>query len=101
MMIVAEPNKKLAKAGGWMLDLGEDAAVWIINKSVDMGRIIVFSVYVSPNVSLECFRSFVEELFGEVAKCTSRTIVAGDINAKSSMWGAPRTDEREYWLRTG
>lgn len=63
--------------------------------AIKMGRIIIYSCYFSPNSRLTEFEAFLDTLGDSVRKHIPGTvIVAGDFNAKSICWGAPRTSPR-------
>ncbi|XP_047985769.1 uncharacterized protein LOC125225998 [Leguminivora glycinivorella] len=60
-----------------------------------MGDIIIIGVYFSPNRPLREFEAYLERLGRAVAGVTpSPIIVMGDLNAKCTAWGSPRTDPR-------
>ncbi|KAK9722571.1 Endonuclease-reverse transcriptase [Popillia japonica] len=52
--------------------------------------------YLSPNIGMEEYKREVDNIMNGVYR--RQTIILGDINAKSSQWGAPQTDNKgEYW----
>lgn len=54
-------------------------------------------VYISPNLPQEEYKRYVDRIVHEVRNCGRETIIAGDINAKSPLWGSPKEDKRgEY-----
>ncbi|XP_045541402.1 uncharacterized protein LOC123722879 [Papilio machaon] len=60
-----------------------------------IGDILVVGVYFSPNRSLADFEAFISEIGVLIGRSRStRVLVAGDLNAKSSAWGCPTTDPR-------
>ncbi|XP_063624757.1 uncharacterized protein LOC134796497 [Cydia splendana] len=66
------------------------------------GGIIVVGVYFSPNLPLNAFQRFLEDLEGVVRRAGQAPIlVLGDFNAKSRAWGSPNTEPRgaevEVW----
>lgn len=62
---------------------------------VDWGKYTIISVYVSPNDRLSDFEKWLEEITDCLKKRPARpTIIAGDFNAKSEMWGARLTNTR-------
>lgn len=88
--ILAEPNKKIAKAAGWETDSRGDATLIIHNKSITVKKIIkgngfiavntpeltIFSCYVSPNCSFEEYQKDLEELQYCVASQSGDILVA-------------------------
>lgn len=107
-MIISEPNKKMNSDREWFMDRKKDVALVICNKGVEieelkMGEgyiyiklhgIHLYAAYISPNITEESFKSKVDEIFEKAAKDPNNSIILGDINSKSPLWGAPRADER-------
>ncbi|XP_071652145.1 uncharacterized protein [Temnothorax longispinosus] len=71
--------------------------------AVKWGQVVAVSVYVSPNRSRAEFR----DILNQIGMCLTRfdpapIVVAGDLNAKSVMWGSPVTNARgrevEEWM---
>jgi hypothetical protein len=63
--------------------------------AVKWGKIVLIGVYFSPNRPLVAFELFLQELgrvVGGVAPAP--VLLLGDLNAKSTAWGSPRTDPR-------
>ncbi|KAK9745188.1 Endonuclease-reverse transcriptase [Popillia japonica] len=53
--------------------------------------------YLSPNIEMHEYESDVDSIMNRIDR--RQTIVLGDINAKSSQWGASRTNKKgAYWL---
>ncbi|XP_072934924.1 uncharacterized protein [Epargyreus clarus] len=66
---------------------------------------VLIGVYFSPNKILADFEEFLgglETLIGQIQ--TRHVLVLGDLNAKSTAWGSPKTDARgvvlEEWATT-
>lgn len=116
IMMISEPNKKICSQKGWYADGRRDVAIKIVNKNVEIEEVKgyegyihmridgkhIYLVYISPNIKIADFKKRVDKVFEEAAKHPLDSIVAGDINAKSQLWGAPNTDNRgeyvEEWL---
>lgn len=119
--IVAEPYR-VPSRGGWVGD--DDGSVAIVTRTaagapplerVSRGRgwvagevdeTLIVAVYFSPNASLSRFERYLRELETLVASRRSRhVLVAGDLNAKSAMWGSAVTNARgrelEDWAVAG
>ncbi|KMQ92970.1 reverse transcriptase [Lasius niger] len=59
------------------------------------GPYLVVSTYISPNLGLREYDNFLNELSGILSSRVDKVIVAGDFNAKASLWGANITNGRE------
>jgi exonuclease III len=111
VVLVAEPNKKLAEGATWIADKNKDAAIKIYKQTeetiikrvvrkdgiiwLEMKDLRICCGYISPNDKIDRFKEFVqdiEELLENNGK--KKCIVAGDFNSKSKNWGSPRTDKR-------
>lgn len=67
---------------------------------------LIVAVYFSPNASLARFEQYLRELESLVARRRPRhVLVAGDLNAKSAVWGSPvenaRGREAADWAAAG
>ncbi|XP_024889723.1 uncharacterized protein LOC112466071 [Temnothorax curvispinosus] len=71
--------------------------------AVKWGQVVVISAYVSPNRS----RAEFWDILNQIGMCLTRfgpapIVVAGDLNAKSALWGSPVTNawgsEVEDWM---
>ena len=59
------------------------------------GRIAVVSVYASPNANIASFREQLDRIRDSVLPWMKQDVlIAGDFNAKSTLWGSPRTNPR-------
>ena len=112
ILIVGEPNKKLTRDSKWIVDNGQDVAVWFVSKKIKVNEIRKFDgflvlilqkltlicCYISPNIDISRYKSQVDKIFNEAQTHGNECIILGDINAKCTQWGAPKTDHRgEYW----
>lgn len=81
-------NPRITPGAGILLKQGEFsvAARW--------KHFTVISGYVSPNVDIEEFEEFLDELEDMVLEAGSCIILGGDFNAWAQHWGSVRTSER-------
>lgn len=107
--IVSEYNRLEV---GWTSDLQRRAALWtgtglgeisgttsgtvFVAKNIDTIR--VYSVYISPSIDFSLFCKYVDELVIDIKNFSLSTIVAGDFNSKSPMWGSSYSDRRGRYL---
>lgn len=97
--IISEPYLK--KGGGrWAVSRNGQTAIWVkIPQEADvvqptnegivgvtLGDITFLSTYFSGNAPEEAYKRYLEEL-GNIIRGRKLTIVAGDLNAKSVLWG--------------
>ncbi|XP_029675536.1 uncharacterized protein LOC115243021 [Formica exsecta] len=109
--IAAEPYTIPENHPCWAADQGKSVAItWLGNKNsppgsrmesgdgyvaVQWGRISVIGVYISPNINLAHFEERLESIGECIGRCLPRpTIIAGDFNAKSALWGSPLNNRR-------
>lgn len=57
---------------------------------------ILYACYVSPNISLEDYNKWLEDLMASVEREQNEVVIAGDFNAKAAEWGSPWTDNRGF-----
>lgn len=116
ILIVSEPNKNKIKNTKWIKDERSDAAILCVNKElqilstknskglvrIELKAAYVYSCYISPNVGISDFEKIVDEIMGEVGSTGKPSIICGDLNSKSPLWGSPATDRRgeivEEWV---
>lgn len=107
--IISQPNKKITDNTNWIKDKKNMVAILILNKncgvqkSIKRNRYIILelqiiSCYLAPSMSLEEYKTTVNEIFEELKAHKKEVIILGDINSKSQQWGAPLADTKgEYW----
>lgn len=111
LMIVAEPNRAITGKHPWLSDKEADVAV-LTARGVGVSGVVagkghiclslptfdLHAVYISPNIPMADFEHAVDNIMRQVRSNGREVIVAGDINAKSPMWGSPIMDKRgRYW----
>lgn len=110
IVLVSEANKRyISENEGWFKDSKSITAIKVFNKSMkvyDWGigkgfvwividDIQIFSCYVSPNVSLNEFKIFLDGIKTEINSSKyKRFIVGGDLNSKSYLWHSRKEDDR-------
>ncbi|KAK9686214.1 Endonuclease-reverse transcriptase [Popillia japonica] len=108
--VVCEPNKKRVNDNRWLKDTKVSVALLLLNRglavvdhSVGDGHLVLrlrgFSIvccYISPNINMTDYQHAVDNIMDRLQD--GETVVLGDINAKSPMWGAPIVDNKgTYW----
>lgn len=111
ILIICEPNKSRVKEETWIKDNRVSVAMLIMSRGLDVkghkvgdGHIMlmlsnctIVCCYLSPNIPMHEYKKEVDSIMKHVNK--HEFIILGDINAKSFLWGSPRTDEKgEYWV---
>ncbi|KAJ8934071.1 hypothetical protein NQ314_013609, partial [Rhamnusium bicolor] len=108
ILVISEPNRKKISGNAWMMDEAGDVAIKLRNKDlsvkghghgngyawVDLNVVRIYSCYVSPNVSMDIFGNFLNELEASIHNVQGEIIVTGDFNSKSPEWGSKWEDRR-------
>lgn len=112
LCIISEPNRKIVESSGWVTDMRRDVAVRctsnrVLLKKAQMGNgyvclemenVDIVAVYISPNIPMLEYKSLVDDIMNLIRVRARPALIAGDINAKSSLWGSPIADAKgEYW----
>lgn len=98
----------MIRGNTWITDNNTDVAIRVFSNSIkinncgkgngfvwiELENLVVYGCYISPNVSVELFGVFLEELGNDMTKHTKGILIGGDFNSKSRNWGAPRDDLR-------
>lgn len=108
LLIISEPNKKIAENRKFLCDTEKDISVQILNQDVGIRRhisgtgfiVLTFNDwalavgYISPNVRTEIFQDIFDNMMEVLRGEERHLLIAGDFNAKSPLWGANIEDER-------
>ena len=122
IVLISEPNINLItkRPDVWYTSEDKSAAIKITNRNlkctgtgsgngyvwVETDNLKIVSCYISPNVDISVFENILQMIGNNITanNQTHRTIVAGDLNAKSATWGSKKTDRRgkllEEWAAT-
>lgn len=113
IVLMSEQNKKIAEDRNYPRDLNNDAAIWIRTSKVRINGIqrelgyvcvitettLIISAYISPNAPLQTFKNIIISICETLRQHRHlKWIVVGDLNAKSTVWGNIRTDDRGDFL---
>ncbi|CAH2209136.1 jg18883, partial [Pararge aegeria aegeria] len=110
LAVVAEPYK-VPNNPRWFGSVGNKVAIFwggkqgdppctILEKglgfvAVQWGIVGVVGCYISPNSGFEAYESYLDNLAACIRRCLPRpTIILGDFNAHSKLWGDKRDDRR-------
>lgn len=108
--LIAEPNQKLARSRGWLVDRRGDTAIKVINSGLKISEhgegegyswvmtekgLVFVACYFSPNRETEEFQSYLQSIGALIGSLrTNECLVAGDFNAKSYAWDDNRENPR-------
>ncbi|KAJ8977860.1 hypothetical protein NQ317_004768 [Molorchus minor] len=112
IIIISEPNVKLVSSHNYLVDNRKDVAIQIRNKHVGINRVEkgegfvkllfenwhLYGCYVSPNISFQEFKLYIDSIMVQIRDGEKEAIFAGDLNAKSALWGSPYSDERGNYV---
>lgn len=108
VVVASEPNKKLIFGSKWFADKDGDVAILLINRQIvvkkiykgpgmvvlQLEKVAVVGCYISPNITMKVYNLKIDELSQVIDEIKGEVILAGDFNAKSAEWGAPKEDQR-------
>lgn len=108
IIVVSEPNRTAMNNPGWISDPRLDSAIRVMPNGpavikhgagqgyvwVESKEFVIFSCYVSPNVSLEAFQEYINNVQSAVRRHTKDVIITGDFNSSSVTWGSRETNAR-------
>lgn len=112
LLVISEVNKTLGRNSAWLVDKREDAGVFCRNKNlgivscskldgairIQFDNFDIYCCYISPNITLDRFKTDVDNVMHEVRSRKRDAIILGDLNAKSPAWGSPNEDARGAYL---
>lgn len=111
LVIISEPNINIATKKGFIMKKENDVAVHIANKNIGITghalgegfvklqfrHFIMLCCYCSPNITPVQSQTYIDKIMNEV-KDAKEAIIAGDLNAKSPLWGSPSSDQRGNYI---
>ena len=93
--MLSEPNKALCSEKGYICD--RNSVINVFRSSgfvcVEFDLCVVISCYVSSNVGASRLEEVLSDMQHQI-NSEKPTIVAGDLNSKSPLWGSPVKDTR-------
>lgn len=112
IVFVSEPNRRITSRDNWIVDESGVVAALVRGRGVkiertevgrgyvhvDCGGIHFYATYISPNVGLDVFTAAVDRVFGAAAGHAGRSLILGDLNAKSPLWGSTVEDARGRYV---
>nr|CAI5849890.1 unnamed protein product [Callosobruchus analis] len=112
IIIALEPNKNLVSNSNWCTDKRTDVAVFFRTKQCRVKNLVakdgylvvhtssfrIYCCYSSPNVPLQDFKRYLDDLMDDAKSVGGEYIILGDLNVKSSQWGSPIADKRGLYL---
>jgi hypothetical protein len=111
LAIISEPPRVPPTTSGWTRSPDGSCVVAVLSANlaptssgsgfghvwITLGRLLIVSCYCSPNVSLIEYSAFLNEVEQSVRSTLvpgGGVTIAGDFNAKSSVWGSASNDRR-------
>lgn len=103
--LISEPNEKIARANGWIVDRSGDITIKVRNEKLKVRKAwednhhsycpvvlksgtLLCACYASPNIEGNDFEQYLEDLKDMLrSEVTQGVVFAGDLNAKSTRWG--------------
>lgn len=110
VLVLIEPNVRKVQGSPWLQDRRCDVAINLLNRNfcqpvciredgfvtLKFAEFTLVGCYISPNVSEEEYDRRVYEIMDCVITNPSKTLLMGDLNAKSATWSSPITDRRGH-----
>lgn len=116
VLLVSEPNKKMMVPNVWLYDEQKDTGIRIFNPELKIKKrgkadgltyivtpeFALCSCYASGNRDLDHLEDLLDEISSIIRGNVGKTVIVGDYNAKSPLWGMIKTDARgaimEEWI---
>lgn len=99
ILLVSKPYRKLIMKSGWYKNMQNRAAIKVNKKLwTDLQNWRIISAYISPNISLETYRDYLEEVDKTVESTNKKVLLAENLNAESQMWESSHEDRRGQQL---
>lgn len=110
IILMQEPNQKLASKEK-ICDKQNNTVIKICDTNLNVksygcgdnytyvviNDVTIINCYISPNKNLDEFKTAVTEIENRISinsNISKKFLIAGDLNAKSTVWGGKRTDSR-------
>lgn len=104
--LCSEPNRTKISTSDWDTDDDLDVGIKLSSSATVSGKgkgkgfvwvqtnsVTIFACYISPNSTEQTFSTFLAEISSAIQKA-GPSLVVGDFNAKSRIWGPKRGDRR-------
>ncbi|XP_075223897.1 uncharacterized protein LOC142325752 [Lycorma delicatula] len=108
LVITKESNRNVAARHDWIADTTGDVAIkncsnrhaWQLHRrdegilSIILTEFVLVAGYVSPNIVLEDYKTYIDRLMGIIMQAPKRVILMGDFNCKAIIAGSDYTNNR-------
>ncbi|XP_075210355.1 uncharacterized protein LOC142317690 [Lycorma delicatula] len=107
IILLSEPDRRTIVDDRWVVSADSGAAILVScaavhnkgagpgNVRVELARVVLFSVYLSPNSDFLVYARMIVDLVEEIARWMSKiVVVGGDFNVKVRSWESAIDDRR-------
>ncbi|KMQ92775.1 reverse transcriptase [Lasius niger] len=110
LLLVSEP-RDIVPSDKWLVSLDGSSAIYFDPNFINLrfrlakrgdrfvaaycGPYLFISTYISPNLSLREYDTFLNELSAILSSHADKVVVAGNFNAKANIWGSNVTNQRD------